>query len=86
MTTNYYDTLIQIAEDSPIAVAEVPVAKNNKPTIASMQYDMVANNPYQFTSDDVIFGIYAKRNQIEPSQAERESTFRKDSHAFAHHH
>lgn len=39
MTTNYYKTLIQIAEDSPIAVAEVPIAKNGKPTIASMQYD-----------------------------------------------
>lgn len=82
MTTNYYDTLIRIAEDSPITVAEVPVAKNDKPTIASMQYDMVSNNPYKFTSDDVIFGIYAERNHVEPNQAEREKYFSKGQPCF----
>ncbi|HPR09813.1 MAG TPA: DUF6157 family protein [Candidatus Saccharibacteria bacterium] len=82
MTTNYYDTLIRIAEDSPVTVAEVPVAKNDKPTIASMQYDMVVNNPYKFTSDDVIFRIYAERNHVEPNQTEREKYFSKGQPCF----
>lgn len=82
MTTNYYNTLIQISEDSPIAGAEVPVVKNDKSTVASMQYDMVVNNPYKFTSDDVIFDIFARRNDVEPSQAEREKFFSKGQPCF----
>ena len=67
-TTNYYDTFIEIAEDSPIDFAEIPL--NIKPTVASLQYDMVSKNPYLYTSDEVIFKIHALKNDI--SEQERE--------------
>ncbi len=62
-TTNYTETLIEIAPDCPVQQAEIPEDKEAK-TIARMQYEMIESNPYEFSSDDVIFGIFAARNNI----------------------
>lgn len=82
MTTNYYDTFISVAEDCPVAISEIPVAKNDKPTIASLQYELISNNPYRYTSDDVIFGIYSERNGVENSRPEREKYLSKGQPCF----
>lgn len=63
-TTNYVNTLIEIAEDSPVTRSEVPPRKETEETIAYLQYAMIRNHPYAYTSDDVIFGVYARRNGI----------------------
>lgn len=62
-TTNYFDTLIEVAEDTKATTGTKPPSKDKK-TIAEMQYDLIANNPYQFTSDDVLFQVYADRNGL----------------------
>lgn len=82
MTTNYYDTFISVAEDCTVTESEIPVAKNDKPTIASMQYDSISNKPYKYTSDDVIFDIYSERNGVENNQVEREKYFSKGQPCF----
>ena len=62
-TTNYFDTLIEVAEDTKATTGIRPPSKA-KPTVAQMQYDLIANHPYQFTSDDVLFQVYADRNDV----------------------
>ncbi|KJL20545.1 hypothetical protein RN51_02763 [Microbacterium oxydans] len=76
-TTNYVDTFIEVAEDCPIDHAtEPPIA--GKPTIAAMHYQLIAEQPYARTSDDVIFETYALRNGIAVDDAAaRESFFSK---------
>ena len=37
-----------------------------------MQYEMVKNNPYKFTSDDVIFSTYTIKNDISKKEFEKE--------------
>ena len=59
MTTNYSDTFIQVATDSKAKSAIVPVEKGGKETIASLQYKLIVNNPYKYTSDDVLFLVTA---------------------------
>lgn len=63
-TTNYYNTFIEIADDCPLAQGEVPPVKGDKKSVANQHFDMIVQHPYQFTSDDVIFGTYAERNGI----------------------
>lgn len=78
-TTNYLNTFIAVAEDCPVKTAQIPSTKNNEKTIASMQYEIIINNPYKYTSDDIIFNIYAVRNNI-PQNAldeERDKFFSK---------
>jgi len=78
-TTNYYDTFIEIAEDCPVTIAGVPPQKGDDKTVANLQFEMMSANPYQFTSDDVIFSTYASRNNIGKNEfdKEREQFFSK---------
>jgi Family of unknown function (DUF6157) len=63
-TTNYFDTFIEIAEDCPIAQAEVPPLKGDAKSVASLQFEMINKNPYKYTSDDVLFQVFAERKEL----------------------
>lgn len=78
-TTNYYNTLIEVAEDYARSEARIPLPKGNKMTVAQLQFDLIGENPYRFTSDDVIFQVYSIRNEIpeEELQEAREIFFSK---------
>jgi Family of unknown function (DUF6157) len=77
-STNYFNTLIEVAEDCPVTVAEVPPQKEEK-TIANLHYNMIHDHPYTYTSDDVIFNVHAERQGIpkEDHNAERKKFFSK---------
>lgn len=66
-TTNYTNTFIEIADDCKADVGTIPPEKQAK-TVASMQYELIQANPYQYTSDEVVFAIYAARNGIDASE------------------
>ena len=66
-TTNYVNTFIEVADDCRVETAKVPLEKANK-SIAQVQFEMISEHPYQYTSDDVIFSIYARRNQLAPAE------------------
>lgn len=74
-TTNYYNTFIEVAEDCPVEHAKTPPLRGGKKSIARMQYDMISEHPYTYTSDDIIFEVYAVRNGI--PEEERASTREK---------
>jgi hypothetical protein len=61
---NYYDTFIEAADDCPVAKAETPQPKGGKKTQAVLEYEMIANNPYQYTEEDVSFETFAIRHGI----------------------
>lgn len=67
-TTNYENTFIEIADDCAATIGEVPPVKGDARTVANMQFDMVIDNPYKYTSDDVLFRVYAERNNIPKSE------------------
>ncbi len=74
-TTNYYDTFIEIADDCPAAKAEVPPQKGVTKSVANLQFEMINKNPYKFTSDDVLFGVFAEKKELleeEKDQARKE--------------
>jgi hypothetical protein len=77
-TTNYFNTFIEVADDCPIASAEVPKQKGDALTVANLHFDMIMANPYIYTSDDVIFNAFATKSNItEDLQTARESFFSK---------
>ncbi len=74
-TTNYFDTFIEIAEDSKVQHSEVPPQISTK-TVARMLYEMIAEQPYKFTSDMVLFECFAQKNNIsEDQKAEARNLF-----------
>jgi hypothetical protein len=68
-STNYSNTFISVAEDCPAEAATIPPEKPD-PTIARMQYEMIVAHPYRYTSDEVVFAVYAKKNDIDPGKIE----------------
>ena len=63
-STNYTNTFIEVADDCPLTTGQVPPIKADKKTAANLQFDMVSQHPYKFTSDDVLFEVYAQKNEI----------------------
>ncbi|MEO3812821.1 DUF6157 family protein [Sphaerisporangium sp. B11E5] len=66
MNLNYYDTLIAVADDCPVERAEVPVPRNGKPTIASVQFTMLTGDPGVLTQEDVLFETWLRRQDPAP--------------------
>jgi hypothetical protein len=79
MENNYYNTFIEVAPDCPAETSVVPTAKGDKPTMATRQYEMIAQNPYKYTQEDILFETYADANDIpaENRAVEREKFFSK---------
>ncbi len=83
-TTNYKNTFIEIAADCPVSEAKIPPVKGDAKTVANLQFDMVIKHPYKYTSDDVLFQVYAERNNIPTSgwKLAREEFFSKGQPCF----
>jgi len=64
MGVNYFDTLIAVAADCPATESSVPPRNEAKPTIAAEHYRLLAEHPYQLTSEDLIFQVYADKQGI----------------------
>lgn len=83
-TTNYYNTFIEVAADCPVNVAEIPPQKGNEKTAAAIQFEMIFDNPYTYTSDDVLFQVFVikKGHRNELLNRERELFFSKGQPCF----
>ena len=46
-TTNYFDTFIEVADDTKVNYGMQPPSKDKK-TVAEMQYEMISKNPYKY--------------------------------------
>ncbi len=77
-TTNYFDTFIEAAEDTKVDCGTKPLVKE-KQTVAEMQYELIVKYPYEYTSDDILFQVFANRNGLTKSELEqaREQFFSK---------
>ncbi len=63
-TTNYHDGFIQVAEDCPIRVAEVPPWKGKSQTVVNSLFDLLAQSPCRYRSGDVVFDVYVVKNHV----------------------
>jgi len=66
-STNYYDTFIEVSEDTRATCGTKPPSKQNK-TVAEHLYDLISSNPYRFTSDEILFKVFAERNDLHESE------------------
>ena len=78
-TTNYFDTFIEAAEDTKAIHGIKPSPKGDKKTVAEIQYDLISKNPYKYTSDDILFQVFADRNDLTKAEYKqaREQFFSK---------
>lgn len=82
-TTNYFDTFIEVADDTKADCGTKPPTKDKK-TVAEMQYELIAKNPYKYTSDDIFFQVFADRSDLTKAEYKqaREQFFSKGQPCF----
>lgn len=69
-STNYYNTFIAVADDCPASKGEIPAEKGGQKTVAGQQLEMIGKKPYQYTSAEVIFTLFARRNDLAGDELE----------------
>lgn len=77
---NYVDSFITVAEDCPVHKGVVPQTKSEqKRSVAVIQYELLADAPYVYTQEDVLFQTYVRHKAIPPKDLEgRREALRKE--------
>jgi hypothetical protein len=70
-TTNYFNTFILVSDDCPVVIAEAPPQKTER-TVADITYELLKDNPYKYTSDEVLFRIHVLKKGIAENEIEAE--------------
>lgn len=61
---NYIDTFITVADDSGAEKSVVPEERGGKKTVAVIQYEMLVDDPYKYTQEDVLFETHVRHKGI----------------------
>jgi Family of unknown function (DUF6157) len=78
---NYYDTLIEVADDCPATEGQVPAARGGKRTKAVVEYELLVNHPYAYSEEDIAFEVYAVLHAIpKGSRPKERETFLSKGH------
>jgi Family of unknown function (DUF6157) len=65
------DTFVQVSPDCPVHLGVMPTNKNDaKPSMHVLQYQLLIQNPYRFTLEDLIYEVHIRHKQIPLEQAE----------------
>ncbi|MGY4475812.1 DUF6157 family protein [Bradyrhizobium sp. USDA 3364] len=78
-STNCFNTLIRVAEDCPAQRGEEPQLRGGQPTVAVLQYRMLAGAPYQYTSDDVVFATSSAGRSLDAKAAKKERNLARET-------
>ena len=70
---NYYDTLIEVADDCPATEAQVPQTRGSKKTKVVVEYELLVKHPYTYTEEDIAFEVYAVLHDIPKGKRPTES-------------
>ena len=62
-SVDYFNTFIATAPDAAADTGITPPAKEN-PTVAARTFALIHDHPYEHTSGDVIFAVWADRRDI----------------------
>jgi hypothetical protein len=65
---NPVDQFIEIAPDSPTRQSIVPQDRNGKRSIASIEYELLSNNPYHYTLAELKFATHLLHKPISPAE------------------
>ncbi len=69
---NYIDTFIQIAPDSKTVEPVVPQPRGGNKSIACIEFDLISNNPYRFTQEEIQFLVFLEREGMSrPKEPDR---------------
>lgn len=70
MDWNYYNTFITVAGDCPAERGMVPPDKKTGKTKPGIEYEMLAEHPYTYTQEQMLFEVHARHKDIPEEERE----------------
>ncbi|HZG16351.1 MAG TPA: DUF6157 family protein [Candidatus Bathyarchaeia archaeon] len=64
------DTFIQVAPDCPVTTSVIPVSRNGSKPIHVIQYELLSQNPYHFTHEELIYEVHVIHKNIAKDDVE----------------
>lgn len=71
---NYYDTFITVSPDSPVEAGLKPPEKKGALTKAGIEYELVANHPYVYTQEELLYQVHVRHKGISEEELEAKGT------------
>lgn len=68
-STNCKSSLILVATDCPAKASKAPARAG---TVAAMHFELIGAQPYEMTSDEVLYAVYAARKGLSFAEIENE--------------
>jgi hypothetical protein len=68
---SYVNAFIQVAADTKASMASSPIEKNGRKTIAVLEFELIANHPYEYTQEEVQFHVHLQRAGVSAAEAEK---------------
>ena len=65
---NYRGALIAVADDCPVTSGVAPAARGAKKTLPQIQYEMLRDHPYEYTSAEVLFESNMRHKGVSPDE------------------
>ena len=65
---NYHDTFIRVAPDCPVNEAVVPTGRRAEKSVPQVEYELLAENPYAFTQEELLFAVHVRRRRISKTE------------------
>jgi hypothetical protein len=64
MNWNYYDTFITVSRDCPAERGTVPPDKKNGKTKPSIEFELIASQPYVYTQEELLYEVHIRHKDI----------------------
>ena len=65
------DTFVLVADGCPATAGEVPPDRGGEPTVAGLQYQLLAAEPYRLTLEDLIFEVHVRRHGLSAAELKK---------------
>jgi hypothetical protein len=78
MEWNYYDTFITVSADCPVERGVVPPDKKSGKTKPSIEFELIANQPYVYTQEELLYEVHVRHKNIPPEELSVNGTRMRD--------
>jgi hypothetical protein len=65
---SYANTFILASDDCPEPVSIAPPVRGERPSVAVLEYELLAKSPYRYTRDELLFIVHVTRLGITPTE------------------
>ena len=61
---SYINAFITVSEDCPVNSSEIPKAKRDKKPAHLIQYELLTEDPYTYTHEDLVYEVYIRHKEF----------------------